>query len=309
VKDFSRPAVNPTIPLQPDSRYWRNAWRQIKLARIATPGFESAGAYWSNKKNVTELYVKSRTRQAWQGKVDAQFKAMAIPAGARVLDIGGGTGTHAVPLAAMGCDVTVIEPAAAMREELETNHSLSGAGPITMIPSRWEDVSLQDLGEPFDVVMASYSLSMLDIGEAVLKMQACCRGSVHLFWFLTPPTWARVSRDLWPLLYGREYPEEPLAGCLLQVLYEMGIYASLATERKNDTEYRTVEDAVREYSQRLNCTTKAQEEILMTYFTRQLRPWGNGFALDGASYSAHIWWKAGTPLNAHLNRMKDTVEH
>ena len=239
---------------------------------------------------MTDLYVKSRTRQAWQGKVDAQFKAMNIPAGARVLDIGGGTGTHAVPLAATGCDVTVIEPAAAMREELERNRSSSGAGTIRVIPSRWEDVSGEDLGDPFDVVMASYSLTMMDIGEAIRKMQASSRGTVHLFWFLTPPSWARVSRDLWPRLYGRELPDEPLANCLWQVLYEMGIYAAMTTERKADTVYRNVDEAVREYCQRLNCTGEREEQILMDYFTGTLRSSGKGFVLGGASYSAHIWW-------------------
>jgi len=263
----------------------------MKRSRLATPGFESAGAYWSNRKNVTDLYVKSRTRHSWQGKVDAQFKAMNIPAGARVLDIGAGTGTHAVPLAVQGCDITVIEPSAAMREELQKNLSSSGAGPITVIPARWEDVSPAELGDPFDIVMASYSLSMEDIGDAIGKMQACCRDTVHLFWFLTPPSWARVSRDLWSRLYGREYPGEPLADCLWQVLYEMGIYANMTTERKNETVYQTIDEVVLEYSQRLNCSTKAQEGILKTYFAQQLQPCTKGFILGGASYSAHIWWK------------------
>jgi ubiquinone/menaquinone biosynthesis C-methylase UbiE len=268
----------------------------MKLARLATPGFESAGAYWSNRKNVTDLYVKSRTRQAWQGKVDDQFKAMNIPAGARVLDIGGGTGTHAIPLAAMGCNVTVVEPSAAMRKELQKNLSASGAGPLTVIPCRWEDVSEKDLGGPFDVVMASYSLSIVDIGEAIEKMQACCRDTVHLFWFLSPPSWARVSRDLWPWLYGREYPGEPLADCLWHVLYEMGIYACMTMEQKNDTVYRSVDEAVQEYSRRLNCTTPAQETVLQTYFKKNLHQSGDGFSLGDRSFSAHIQWDAGSIL-------------
>ena len=291
MKTILGPAINPVFPPQPASRYWRDLWQQKKIARIAEPGYKSPDAYWNNDKNVTGLYVKSRTRQAWQGKVDAQFRAMNIPAGARVLDIGGGTGTHAVPLVAMGCDVTVVEPSAVMREELEKNLSSSGSGSITVIPCRWEDVSLQDLGEPFDVVMASYSLSMVDIYDALEKMQGCCKGTIHLFWFLTPPSWVRISRDLWPRLYGREYPDEPLADCLWQVLYEMGIYADMTIDRKKETVFRNADDAVREYSQRLDCSTKSQEEILKTYFIQQLKPSGDGFILDGASFSAHIWWK------------------
>jgi len=283
--------MKPIILPDSNPRYWRDVWQRMKLAQLATPGFMSAGTYWSNRKNVTDLYVRSRTRQTWQAKVDAQFTAMNIPSGARVLDIGGGTGTHAVPLAVRGCDVTVVEPSAAMREELQKNLSSSGAGSLTVIPSRWEDTSLELLGDTFDVVIASYSHSMVDIGEALEKMQACCRGTVHLFWFLSPPSWARVSRDLWPRLYGREFPGEPLADCLWMVLYEMGIYANITTERKKETVYPTVDEAVREYSQRLNCSTKLQEEILNNYFAQHLRPCDNGLVLEGASHSAHIWWK------------------
>jgi len=294
VKEFCQSATDTVISPRPGSRYWQNVWREMKRTRMATPGFESAGSYWNNKKNVTDLYVRSRTRRTWQEKVDEQFRTMNIPKGARVLDIGGGTGTHAIPLALSGCDVTVIEPSAAMREELQKNISSSGAATITVIPQRWEDVSQGDLGDPFDVVIASYSLSMVEIGEAVEKMQACCRGTVNLFWFLTPPSWARISRDLWPRLHGREYPAEPLADCLWQALYEMGIYANIAPERKNDTVYPDTDEVVQEYFHRLDCSTGAQKEILKEYFTQALKPCDNGFVLDGASYGAHLWWRTRT---------------
>ena len=293
MKDFCRSIKSPAPSCGPGPHSWRDLWRQMKLARIAAPGFEGTGAYWNNRKNVSDLYMKTRTRQAWQGKVDAQFRAMKIPDGARVLDIGGGTGTHAIPLAARGCDVTVVEPAAAMREELEKNISAS-TEEVRVIPSRWEDVTREELGEPFDIVMASYSLSMLDIGDAIGKMVASSRGTVHLFWFLTPTSWARVSRDLWPRLYGREYPGEPLADCLWQVLFEMGIPAHLTTERKNETVYASADEAVREYCRRLNCTGEREEAVLQDYFREVLRPSGKGFALPGASYSAHIWWQSNS---------------
>jgi SAM-dependent methyltransferase len=275
-------------------RYWRNHWQQKKHALFSTHGLESAGKYWNNRKNVTDLYVKSRTREAWQGNVNVQLKAMNIPDGARVLDIGGGTGTHAIPLATQGCDVTVVEPSVAMREELHKNLSSSGAGPLKVIPFRWEDIPLGDLGGPFDIVIASYSLSMMDIEEAIKKMQGCCRGTIHLFWFLTPPTWARVSRDLWPLIHGRTYPGEPLADCLWQALLEMGIHANFIAERKKKSAvYQTVDEAVREYYLRLNCSSAEQKDILNAYFSEELRSNGEGFVLRGDSYGAHIWWNNG----------------
>ena len=61
----------------PDPHYWRDLWRNKKLALISTPGFEAAGTYWNNRKNVTGLYVKNRTWDllAGQGGCTAQSHA------------------------------------------------------------------------------------------------------------------------------------------------------------------------------------------------------------------------------------------
>ena len=91
---------------------------------------------------------------------------MNIPKGSRILDIGAEPGTYAVPLAASGCTVTVIEPSPVMREMLEARIKDEKIQNITIIPKRWEDVQTVELDRPFDVVIASFSLTMMDIGEA-----------------------------------------------------------------------------------------------------------------------------------------------
>ena len=48
----------------------------------------------------------------------------------------------------------------------------------------WEDVDIaRDLKAPYDIVIASLSLTMYDIREALQKMDAAATDSVHLFWF------------------------------------------------------------------------------------------------------------------------------
>jgi SAM-dependent methyltransferase len=281
---------------QKNPRYWQDRWQQQKCDRSDTlPGATGSRGYWNSEKNVTEVYGKSRRSESWNRKVEAQLAEMAIPAGSRVLDIGAGTGTLAVPLAVKGCRVTVIEPSEPMREGLAQNQRLAGVQDIAVIPRRWEDVSFEELGGPFDVVIASYSLTMADIGAALLKMQACCNGTIHLFWFLTPPSWVRVSHDLWPQLHGTEYTGEPLADCLWQVLYERGIYADISVEqKKKPTLYPAIADAVREYYQRLNCLTPRQEKILYDYFQSNLLHSSGGYQLPGDSLGAHIRWETCT---------------
>lgn len=279
-----------------DSRtYWRDRWRRQKCALFATPGYMDPARYWSTEKNVTGLYCRSRDRPSWKAKTAAQLAAMQIPPAARVLDIGGGTGSLAIPLAVQGCDVTVVEPSPVMQGELVRNRPDEISGSLAVIPQRWEEIAIRELGGPFDAVIASYSLTMTDIEEAIHKMQACCRGTIHLFWFLTPPSWSRVSRDLWPYLHGAEYPGEPLADCLWQVLYEMGICAGLEVEKKPPSCYPGIDEAVEQAFQKLNCSTPRQKEILHAYFSAALRQGREGFFLPGDTFSAHIRWSpAGT---------------
>ena len=268
---------------------WREQWRQLKLAHCAVPNYGNNKQFWDNKKNVQTVYMKNRDKN--QQQTEMRIKAMEIPDGSRVLDIGAGPGTFAIPLAARGCAVTVVEPSSVMRETLAERIRQDNISSVTVIPKRWEDVGPIELGEPFDVVIASYSLTMMDIAEAVAKMQECCRGTVHLFWFLTPPSWAKVNKDLWPRIHGGEFPGEPMADWLWQVLIEMGIYANLLVESKSAPSlYPTFDDAAGEYIQRLKCTSPEHEEIVKNYLHSVLRQKDTGFELGEETLGAHIWW-------------------
>ena len=68
----------------------------------------------------------------------------------------------------------------------------------------WEDVDIvRDLAAPYDIVIASLSLTMNDIREALFKMDAAASGSVHLFWFADMPFWEKMYADLMVPLHGR----------------------------------------------------------------------------------------------------------
>ena len=273
----------------PTAGSWRERWRQLKLAHCAIPNFGTQKEFWSSKKNVRNVYMKGKEKYQYQ--TDARLAAMDIPAGSRVLDIGAGPGTFALPLAKKGCRVTVVEPSPVMRESLKERMQEEHVTDITIIPKRWEDVTRDELPEPFDVVIASYSLTMMDIADAISRMQECCLGTIHLFWFLTPPPWVNVNTDLWPLLHGGTFPGQPMADWLWQVLIEMGIYANLTVEsRFPPATFTSADEATGEFLLRLNCTTPEQEEIVKNYFHSVLRQEGTGYVLGKETLGAHIWW-------------------
>ena len=264
-------------------------WRQLKLAHCAIPKYGSSSQFWGNKKKIHTVYT--RGDQGHEEKTNTRLAVMNIPDGSRILDIGAGPGTYAIPLAKKGCTVTVVEPSPVMRELLAARMNEEKITTITVIPKRWEDVGPEELGAPFDAVIASFSLTMMDMAAALRKMHAACSGTVHLWWFLTEPTWAQVNRDLWPHLHGGSFPGEPTADWLWQILYEMGIYAGIEPETYvSQSRYATVDEAVEEFRQRLNCSTPAHEETVRNYLHAVLRKNGDGLLLGDGTRSAHIWW-------------------
>nr|WP_321351217.1 class I SAM-dependent methyltransferase [uncultured Methanoregula sp.] len=282
---------------------FREKWRALKLAHCAIPNYGSSRQFWGSRKKIQTVYAKDdkKVGNGHDEKTLVRLAAMGIPAGSRVLDIGAGPGTYAIPLAKRGCNVTVVEPSPVMREMLEARIKKERVKNITIIPKRWEEVELPELTAPYDAVIASFSLTMMDMGEALQKMHTCCNGTVHLYWFLTPPVWANVNADLWPLLHGGCFPGEPTADWLWQILYEMGIYAALEPEPQvSVSRYATVDAAAEEFRQRLNCTTPAHEETLRNYLQAVLRQDNGGYILGSGTRSAHIWWNT-TEQNIEKN--------
>ena len=271
--------------------FWRDQWRQQRLALLETRKSEG-NSFWNDKKAIKSHFI--RDLNEWREFAEARIAGMGIKDGSRVLDIGAGTGTLSVPLAARGCAVTAVEPSPVMGDALVEYQREQKTQEITLIRKRWEDVSLKELGEPYDAVIASYSLMVTDIGEAVAKIQQYCRGSAHIFWFLTQPLWAQVNAGVWKQIHGTEFCGEPTADCLWQVLYEMGIYANLTVEQGCEPAYyATIEDAVSEFHGRMNCTTPEQDVILRAYFTRTLSKSDKGYFVNGRALGAHLWWNTG----------------
>ncbi len=83
-----------------DPFFWRERWRQLKLAHCAVPNYGNAKEFWTDKKRIQTVYMKDHATRKQSDT--ARLDAMKIPDGCRVLDIGAGPGIYAVPLAGRG---------------------------------------------------------------------------------------------------------------------------------------------------------------------------------------------------------------
>ncbi|MDY0219178.1 MAG: methyltransferase domain-containing protein [Candidatus Cloacimonas acidaminovorans] len=226
-------------------------------------------------------------------RVNDQLSRLQFPAGSTVLDIGAGPGTLAVPLAARGCQVTVVEPAVPMKHAMAEYKKNKGVdSDIPIIAKIWEDVVSEEIGR-FDYIVSSFALSVPDLKDALLKMDTVAQKEVHIFWFLTDPPWGRVSEALWTKLHNEDYYGRPLANLVWNTLYQSGIYAHLEVLPLLDSHYyETFEEALNEYVDRLAASEAWQIQIVEDYLREEMTEIPEkGFVLPENGLYAHIWWR------------------
>lgn len=136
-----------------------------------------------------------------------------------LIDVGGGAGRFALPLALHCQHVTVVEPSASMGESLRQLATEAGIGNISLVASRWEDAEVA----PADVVLSAHVIySVVDIEPFVRKLVVHARTRVLMPTFVRPPM-ARFA-PFWRPVHGEAKHDPPGLVEFMQVLWDMGIY-------------------------------------------------------------------------------------
>ncbi|NYT05801.1 MAG: class I SAM-dependent methyltransferase [Methanomicrobiales archaeon] len=270
---------------------WNRIWQARKKASRQSQRGSDASRRWERREQA-ERYAHD-VDAVYETRISETLSLLTVRNGMSVLDIGSGPGTLAVPLAERGARVTAVEPAAGMAALLHERAAQAGCGPVAVVRKRWEDVDpAADLAAPYDLVVASFSLAMDDIGAAVRKMDEAASGGVYLFWFAGEPLWERMYRDLWDELHGVPYCPGPKADCLINLLFQMGIAPSvLMAPLEKSYRFDGFDEAVAFFGPRFGVSDARQEHILRRYLADRNQSDGGGFALAATTMYASIWWE------------------
>lgn len=210
----------------------------------------------------------------------------------RVLDIGAGPGSIAVPLSSQVAEVTAVEPSPAMRQVLEETVREQGITNISVVGKPWEEVEIGDLAPPYDRVFASFSLGMADLKDAVEKMNAVCSGTVSLFHFAGLPYWEQMMTEIWPALHGVRYLPGPKIDVAFNLLYSMGIYPDLAVSpHVHILAFTGIDDACESLKGRFLIETPEQEKIFREYLETKLVPEAGKLVLRTPVHRARLSWQ------------------
>ncbi len=145
-----------------------------------------------------------------------------VTAQTSVLDVGAGTGRFSLALAPHAKQIIAVEPNAAMLDYLRQDANARRLTNITLVQTTWQDAPT-DLHA--DIVICSHVLYPIRAVVPFLeKLQAATRRTCYIY--LRGTHIDALSAHLWQHFHGDERRLPPGYIHLLDVLYEMGIYAN-----------------------------------------------------------------------------------
>ena len=273
---------------------WNEAWKAMERTKREKEEFTSCVERWGDTERCRK-YSRMVQEDDWKQGRD-RIRAMQVAPESRVLDIGAGPGTLAIPLAGVVRHVTAVEPAPGMLKCLQENLKERGIRNVTTVRKKWEDVDVTaDLDAPYDVVVASYSLGVPDLRAALAKMDAASSRFVYVFWFadmMSPRH--RNYLAIWEDLFTIPPPAGRMPNIVFNLLNQMGIYANVTiTRTDNVARFSTMEEAVADQRGFLNLKEERQVAVLRNYLEKTLRHEDGQYLQKATSYQAMIWWEKG----------------
>ncbi len=196
----------------------------------------------------------------------------------RVLDVGCGPGTLAVPLAETVRTVTAIDPATAMIAILRDTCAGRGLANVEARELGWEDDWEEaGIGE-HDVAIASRSLVVDDLQAAIIKLAGKARHRVYISSLVGDGPYDRRIFEA----IGRELDRGPDFLCVYNLLNQMGILAEVSFLASGDNcrVYADLEEAVNGFGWMVADMTVEEKGRLRTYLRRHLVRSGDGWTLD-----------------------------
>jgi SAM-dependent methyltransferase len=283
-------------PTQPDNNIdWGDVWNRQVIKRRELGRVVGSMNQWQTKQSACR-YWESALKTQYERIADTINEIEIFP-NSRILDIGAGPGVLAIPLAHRVAHITAVEPLTGMVEALHEKILHGKIKNINWIQKYWEDIDVsRDLNPPYDLVLASLSLNMLGIREAILKMVEACSNLVYLYWFAGEPSWEIHSKKLIPLLHQIPFVPMPKSDILFNILVQMGIHPHIKVfDYRFTEEFSSFRELLDDFVEYYQATTRHQENIIKKYLRNlpenSLKLNGKSIRLHSSSTCVKIWWK------------------
>jgi SAM-dependent methyltransferase len=195
--------------------YWRNRVKTNKeqSSRVQRQASWTPNDFWEP----LESHLKAdpyRTDDPVLNRLN-----LVVTSNTSVLDVGGGAGKFALPLALRAKHVTVTEPSKGLANAIRRSAEEAGIKNISVINDSWEDAIV----ETADVVLCAHVVhEVVEVETFIRKLHSQARERVMLLESMESPM--SLLSPLWKAVHGDDLELPPAIPDLLKVLWEMEIY-------------------------------------------------------------------------------------
>jgi len=260
---------------------WEDMWKR-QAGHILHTGDEAA-AFW-DKRSLS--YEKNVSQSSY---TDDLLKRMSLSPEYSVLDVGGGSGLMAVPIAQKAHSVTVLDISNGMLKLLMEKTKALGISNISIVNKNWYEMDVRAEIKPHDIVLASRFLPMGNKLQTSLEnMNYAARRYCYVTW--RAQSYDSIEAESCRLLNKNytPYPEYPV---IYNCLYEMGIKANIEIfESKTKQYFPDLNEAVKHFSKN-EIPGSANLDRYISFVKSLLVENSDGFYRDSVTEWALIWWK------------------
>jgi len=248
--------------------YWDYVWEKARRRSSSKKGAEGYQEYPVDKWNKRAAgYAKQtsgevKTRR-WFSVMDFFARCnFQITPEMKILDIGSGPGSFAIPFAETGAQVWALDPAEKMIEILQKEAAKKNLTSIQTFTEKWEDVDLESRGwfKKFDLVFASMSPGINSL-DTIKKMLAASKSYCYISSFAGPriyPLQETIARRI----LGEDYQTyTPDIIYPFNILYAMGYLPNVLFEENYSEREVDLEDVYYEIITHIAMYTQITPEI------------------------------------------------
>jgi 16S rRNA G527 N7-methylase RsmG len=260
---------------------WENIWK-MQAGHILHSG-EEAAAFWDKR---SESYEKNVSQSTYTNEL---VKRMALAPDYSVLDVGGGSGLMAVPLAQKVRHVTVLDISNGMLNLLVNKTESMGISNIDIINKNWYETDVKSEIKPHDVVLASRFLPMGNRLQASLQnMTSAAKKCCYVTW--RARSFDSIEAESCRLL-NKEYTPYPEYPVIYNCLYQMGIEADISVFESISRSYFKDLNEAAKYFSRNSLTGELYSNDYKSFIKSLLVEKNDGFYRDSSTEWALISWK------------------
>ncbi|HEX2965257.1 MAG TPA: class I SAM-dependent methyltransferase [Syntrophorhabdaceae bacterium] len=219
--------------------------------------------FWEEKASEYTLPFEEKALARTNRIIDlVESKGIGLQ-GKRILDIGSGPGTFALPLALRGASVTALDISSNMLQQLITEAHRLSINSVKTVRASWKeaDPDAEKLTGTFDVVLSALSLA-IECEADILKMERCSKQ-----WCLCIAT-GKIERPALcnkiRLELGLSLNPRPDIREIQKVLEQMGRVFSFDSFSTAVREKKTVKQLVEEIGKSLEALGKVPDPALIT---------------------------------------------